>query len=130
MARPKQSEALNEDAPSIDVLLYLALSEEFDTAMPMLGQFVPQELPGTTLTVFAGDIWSAELQRDFRIAVLPAGKMGNTRSASVVSAAIEKLTPANVVVLGIAGSMTPDLEPGDVFIPDSINEYLANSAAV
>lgn len=54
--------------------------------------------------------------------------MGNTRSASLTSALIEKLNPANIVVLGIAGSLVNDMEPGDVFIPDTVNEYMANSA--
>jgi nucleoside phosphorylase len=54
--------------------------------------------------------------------------MGNTRSANVASLLIEKLKPTDVVVVGIAGSLANDMEPGDVFIPDSVNEYLANSA--
>ena len=60
---------------------------------------------------------------------MPAGKMGITRAANAISMAIERLAPANVVILGIAGSMTKDLEPGDVFVPDSVKEYLANAAA-
>jgi nucleoside phosphorylase len=55
--------------------------------------------------------------------------MGNTRSANVASALIGKLNPTDVVVLGIAGSLANDMEPGDVFIPDCVNEYLANSAS-
>ena len=54
--------------------------------------------------------------------------MGITRAANVVSVLIEKLKPTDVVVLGIAGSLSNDMEPGDVFIPDSINEDSANSA--
>lgn len=113
----------------IDILLYVALGEEFDAVMTMLGdEFKSLELSDAALTGFFGIITSPALERDFRIAVFPAGKMGNTRSANVVSLLIEKLRPTDVVVLGIAGSLSNDMEPGDVFIPDSVNEYLANSA--
>jgi nucleoside phosphorylase len=115
--------------PSVDILLYVALNEEFNATMEMLGEgFKPEEQADVALTCFFGSIPSSALGRDFQVAVVPAGKMGNTRSANVVSAMIEKLKPFDVVVLGIAGSLTNDLEPGDVFIPDSVNEYLANSA--
>ncbi len=114
---------------AIDILLYVALSEEFDVVIDMLGSdFKSQEQVGVALTGFFGNIDSPVLNRSFEVAVFPAGKMGNTRSASLTSALIEKLNPANIVVLGIAGSLVNDMEPGDVFIPDTVNEYMANSA--
>ena len=113
----------------VDILLYVALREEFEAVMKMLGDgFQPQELRDVALTGFFGTIASPVLGKDFRVAAFLAGKMGNTRSANVTSALIEKLKPTDVVVLGIAGSLANDMEPGDVFIPDSVNEYLANSA--
>lgn len=114
---------------SLDILLYVALSEEFDSVLEMLGDsFKAQEFSDVALTGFFGTLPAPSLSREFRIAVVPAGKMGNTHSATVASLLIEKLKPADVVVIGIAGSLVNDMEPGDVFIPDSINEYLANSA--
>lgn len=114
---------------SADILMYLALHEEFDSVMAMLGNgFKPKELPNIALTGFFGNIASPVLKRDFRVGVFPAGKMGNTRSANVTSALIDCVNPKDIVVLGIAGSLANDLEPGDVFIPDSVVEYLANSA--
>lgn len=62
--------------------------------------------------------------------LVPAGKIGIARSANVTSAILERFQPRNVVVIGIAGSLSSNLQPGDVFIPDSVNEYLANSATV
>jgi nucleoside phosphorylase len=114
-----------------EVLLYIALGEEFEAIRPVLGpSFVSRELPGITLMGFFGEIHSPVLGRNVRIVVIPAGKMGNTRAATVISTAIDTFKPANVVVLGIAGSLTSDMEPGDVFIPASVKEYLANAAAV
>jgi len=115
----------------IDILLYVALSEEFDVVIEMLGpDFKSQEQIDVALTGFFGKIASPTLNRNFEVAVFAAGKMGNTRSASLTSALIEKLNPANIVVLGIAGSLVNDMEPGDVFIPDTVNEYMANSATL
>lgn len=113
----------------VDILLYVALSEEFDTVTEVLGKgFAPRELDDVAITGYFGTIHSAILGKDIRLAAFPAGKMGNTRSASLASLLIEKFRPRDVVVLGIAGSLSNDMEPGDVFIPDSVNEYLANSA--
>ena len=82
------------------------------------------------LTCFRGSIRSASLDRAFEILVVPAGMMGITRAATVMSAVLSKFDPRSVVVLGIAGSIVDELQPGDVFIPDRVNEYLANAAAV
>ena len=68
--------------------------------------------------------------KKYVVGIVPSGKMGNTRAASVMSAILSTYAVRNVVVLGLAGSISDDLFPGDVFIPDSISEYLANSAAV
>ena len=121
---------MNREAKTTDILLYVAMKEEFDVAMKVIGGgFQPQELSDIAITCFHGEITCEALQRKFRVAIVPAGKMGNTRSANVTSALIEKLKPNDIVVVGIAGSLSNDLHPGDVFIPDSVNEYLANSAA-
>lgn len=114
---------------AVDVLLYIALNEEFESLKKELGDgFLPQELNDAALTVYLGKIHSSVLDRDFSVAVVPAAKMGNTRSATVASVLIEKFKPADVIVLGIAGSLSNDMEPGDVFVPESVNEYLANAA--
>lgn len=113
----------------VDILIYIALSEEFDALMKELGtSFLPREFSDTAITAFLGTIYSPILSKDHRVAIVPAGKMGNTRAATTTSMLIEKLKPADVIVLGIAGSLSNDMEPGDVFVPDSVNEYLANSA--
>ena len=120
---------MSTEVPTVDILLCIALKEEFDAAIQVLGtSFKPKELADVALTGFFGSVPSSVLGKDFQVAVFPSGKMGNTRSANVTSTLIEKLRPADVVVLGIAGSLTNDLEPGDVFIPDSVNEYLANAS--
>jgi nucleoside phosphorylase len=115
--------------PPIDILTYVALSEEFNAMIQDLGEhFEPEEIKDIAITAFIGEVASPALNRSFHLAVVPAGKMGNTRASAVTSAILHELKPRDVVVIGIAGSLTNDLQPGDVLIPDSVNEYLANAA--
>jgi len=117
----------------IDILLYIALSEEFndlcDNLIEELGdRFEWKEDKDINITIFCVSIFSSVLNKDFQVAVIPAGKMGIARAAAVTSSVLARHNISDVVVLGIAGSLSNDLQPGDVFVPDSVNEYLANSA--
>jgi tetratricopeptide (TPR) repeat protein len=115
---------------SIDIVVYIALNEEFAVVIKELSErFKPHELKDIAITVYSGIVQSDILGCKFNIMVVPAGKMGNTRSGNVMSSILARYKPLNVVVIGIAGSLTNDLQPGDVFIPDRVNEYLANSAS-
>jgi nucleoside phosphorylase len=101
----------------VDILLYIALKEEFDVVAKVLGKLESKRLEEAAITLFVCNIFSPVLERDFKVGVIPAGKMGNTRSANVTSLALNKWKPNDVVVIGIAGSLANDLEPADVFIP-------------
>ena len=115
----------------LDLAVYVALGEESET---VLGQFGPNlepcELPNIAMTAFCRRVTAHADGKEYVVGVVPSGKMGNTRAASVMSAILSTFAVRNVVVLGLAGSISDDLFPGDVFIPDTISEYLANSAAV
>lgn len=116
---------------TVDIVLYVALSEEFVVILKELGnEFKSFELSDIALTCFLGPIRSEELHKTFQVLVVPAGKMGITRAANVTSAILSRFQPKDVAVIGIAGSLVDELQPGDVFIPDRVNEYLANSATV
>jgi nucleoside phosphorylase len=114
---------------TVDILLYIALKEEFDVVQQVLGDLEVRKLKDEAVTLFAGSIRSQTLGRDFKVGVVPAGKMGNVRAANITSLVLREWKPNDVVVIGIAGSVSNDLEPGDVFIPDSVVDYLANSAS-
>jgi nucleoside phosphorylase len=125
---------MSADQSDIDVLLYVALSEEFEALMSALeedlgAKIETTELSDLALQVFLVKVPSPVLKKEVRLAIVPAGKMGTTRAATVVSGILGQSRCNNVVVLGIAGSLSDDLQPGDVLIPDSVTEYLANSAA-
>jgi len=114
---------------ALDVAVYVALSEEFATVLEEVGPgFEAVELRDVALTLFRGAIQARGSSTRYNVGIIPAGKMGNTRAANVMSAILSRGDVKNVVVLGIAGTLTDDLQPGDVFIPDSVSEYLANSA--
>jgi len=120
---------------TVDILIYIALSEEFNYLVDdLLGDsdqsFISQEMEDYPLTIFYGNIFCKNQEKYFHTVIIPAGKMGNTRAATVTSAILAKSSVCDVIVLGIAGSLSNDLQPGDVLIPDSVEEYLANSAAI
>ncbi len=126
---------MSSGIPPIDVLLYVALSEEFnhlfDELFNELGYKITwRELDDVAAIVFYCEIFSPILKKNFQLAIAPAGEIGNISAATVISTIIEKSNSydVDVVVLGIAGSLSNDLQPGDVFIPHSVKEYLANSA--
>jgi len=113
---------------STDILIYVALSEEFDAILVELpGKFEPFPLASITLIGYRGEI--ATNSGSYDVVIVPAGKMGNTRSAGIAAVVVAEFKPQTMVVLGIAGSLSGDLQLGDVFLPDSAKEFLANAAA-
>jgi len=126
---------MSSDQLDIDILLYVALAEEFEALSEALTEDLKAdlkviELADLALHVFSVDVPSPALEKTVRLGIVPAGKMGTTRASNVVSAVLDRSDCNTVVVLGIAGSLSDDLQPGDVFIPDNVTEYLANSAAI
>ena len=126
---------MSADQLNIDILLYVALTEEFDALSEALAddlqtEFDFVELKDLALHVFSVNVPSPALGKETKLGIVPAGKMGITRAANVVSAVLDRSNCNDVVVLGIAGSISDDLQPGDVLIPDNVTEYLANSAAI
>jgi nucleoside phosphorylase len=117
-------------APTLDIVVYVALSEEFTHVIDVFGHgFEPREAENTAVTVFSGAVQAKRTALKYTVGIVPSGKMGITRAASVMASVLGVWNVKNIVVLGIAGAITGDLQPGDVFIPDSVSEYLANSAA-
>lgn len=115
----------------LDIAIYVALNEEFQYVVEAMNcKLESHELIDIAITYYTGEIYAKNLNKDISIALVPAGKMGNTRSSNIMSSILDLLRPKNVVVLGIAGSIDNDLYPGNVLIPESVNEYLANAAGV
>lgn len=114
--------------PSPDILVYVALSEEFDFVVAELPvPFEPFQLRSVPLTAYRGEI-TAETTT-YRVVIVPAFRMGPTAAAAIASVIVGEFEPHSMVVLGISGSMSDDLQLGDVFLPASVKEFLANAAA-
>ena len=121
---------LGGSASSVDIIVYVALGEEFSVALKHFGKgFKPDEIADLAVTVYRGTVRTGAPQSSCRVLIVPAGTMGNTRSSGLMSAVLAKNEARNVVALGIAGSIGDDLQLGDVFMPQSVNEYMANAAA-
>lgn len=119
------------DRFSVDIIVYVALGEEFAFALKHFGtDFKPDEIGGVAVTVYRGTIRTPASHSSCTVLIVPAGAMGNTRSSGVMSALLARNEAQNVVALGIAGSIGDDLQPGDVFIPQSVDEYMANASGV
>jgi nucleoside phosphorylase len=113
-----------------DILVYIAMSEELQHVIDTFDiSFTGKELKDLALTPYSAEIPSNNGNKKYNIVLVAAGTMGNTNSAAITSQLIGRYNPANIVVIGIAGSLSDDLSPGDVFIPNRITEYLANTAA-
>src|SRR5439155_7638477 len=82
---------MGPDRIAVDIALYVALSEEFHVVSSELGRgFEAIELDDVALTCFVGSIRSDQLNQSFQVLVVPAGKMGPTRSANVMSAVLAR----------------------------------------
>ena len=126
---------MSADKLDFDILLYVALTEEFEALSEALVDDLKTEpdiveLEDLALQVFSVEVPSPALGKKIKLGIIPSGKMGITSAASVVSAVLVQSNCNYVVVLGIAGSLSNDLQPGDVIIPNIVTEFLANSAAV
>lgn len=115
-----------------DVALYIALNEELKLFIKHFGPPTRiEEASRVAATFYHFEVQSVASDRAWKLVAVSAGAMGKTRSASLTSRMLEIFNPPNLVILGIAGSChTDDLQLGDIFIPNQINDYLALSAAV
>ncbi len=122
---------MEPEAVKVDIALYVALTEEFQSILKELGRnYKSIELKNVAFTCYLVSLPSDHSNRAYTVLVVPAGKMGISRASNVTSAIIDRFLPSDVVVMGIAGSLASELQPGDVFVPDRAVEYLANSATV
>lgn len=114
---------------SIDLILYVALTEEsaelFNLVVGGLKHEVTSiEHPNAALTLYLTEIGER------RIAIVNGGGMGSDKAAAVTGRLQSEWSNADVVVLGIAGAVSSDFLPGDVFVPYSVKGYIENAAAV
>jgi nucleoside phosphorylase len=114
-----------------DIVVYIALSEEYTHIHDLLkDSFESKEFDETESDYWIGTIRAPFSGREYRVVFVIAGEMGPTTASSISSFLIDAFRPSDLVVVGVAGSLSGDLSPGDVFIPSRVVEYMKNSGAI
>lgn len=109
---------------SIDILVLVALEEEFEQLHALLPPF--QALPDHE---HGGCDYFCELGPR-RVIVRLVGGMGTGNAQLVADRAIERWSPFVAVWVGIAAGIHSDVKLADVLVPDQIDGYDANLKAV
>ncbi|RKH95402.1 hypothetical protein [Corallococcus sp. AB038B] len=115
----------------LDFLILLPLDEEFRNVARLLqsGRSPCSRRVGDSYH----DVWVAEEDSFKRGRVLhlcaaaAMGRMGQDESAAFAKAACSYWQPAHVILLGIAGSISPEVNLGDVVIPGEAVGYVVAS---
>lgn len=111
----------------IDLAIYIALSEEFNHVVEILNsQYKSFEYNDISITIFQDKWKERAFNRFYNVFIIPAGTMGNISAGNIITSIMTIYKPQNIVIAGIAGAISADLQIGDVFIPASVNDYLAN----
>lgn len=111
-------------ASIIDYLIVVALDEEVD----YIGRII-EAITGHPLKFEQdGRLYSRELVTtrtgDATVVILAVGRMGEAPVQSAVEDAIRHWQPADMILVGIAGSLEPDsLMVGDVIVPSRVFGY-------
>jgi nucleoside phosphorylase len=106
------------DVSGVDVVILTALPEEHDAVVRALGQGKDRSWRGYSL--HEANVGGTN------VIALPIGGMGNAGSAHAATLAIGIWNPAAILLVGITGGIRasdPDLQLGDVLVPEQIVGY-------
>lgn len=118
---------------SADVAIFTALKEEFAQLKKVLSRraginFISEPDGERAFTYWGGQMATSE--GPLAVVAVCAHQMGPTLASNVATRFIDQFSPRAVVVIGIAGTLSRDLVPGDVLVPSQVTAYFENSAAV
>jgi len=117
-------------ADKIDLVVFVALHEEADHVISTLPSgYEVVEDHELSVTYYRFKILSISEDAEWSVLLVAAGAMGPTRAATITGYIYAKFRPDFIAVLGISGSLDPNVLLGDVVIPKSIKNYLAVGAA-
>lgn len=111
----------------VDVLVITALEEERDAFLSYLDN--PRQMPASTDDVRVYHYSELQaLMSDgtpivYKLALLCVAGMGRVKAASATSDAIRAWTPANVMLVGIAGGIVGEVNLGDILVADQVADY-------
>jgi nucleoside phosphorylase len=114
---------LSDQTRKIPYLIIIPLEEEFESLKERCPVVRFEEENGLFYNVVRlGDSTESAV-------TLVLGAMGNVNAAAKVTEALNRLTPKLVVLIGLAGHLSDDLNLGDLVIADGVNEYMNSSFA-
>jgi nucleoside phosphorylase len=128
-AQPPQAPAPGQ--AQVDLALLIALPEEFRVLIQALGtdyQHVLDASDGSHTYYFQRP--AAQHPQPYRCAAKLVGAMGSLNTGLAAQHLLERLNPATLVMLGIAGGLSADLSLGDVVVATQADDYLAQAKAV
>lgn len=109
--------------PMIDYLILVPMDEEFECARDVWRNVKPNDNVRIGAFDYYRFLYKAE-HGEALVVIAPMGAMGLTWTGLFATQAIEVWKPANVILIGIAGSLVGRRLPlGDVIIPDQVVGY-------
>ncbi len=116
---------------TVDIAIYIALGEEFSYFSDVWPRpSKTEEDAEFSITYHYYRISDHSGEKDWTVVTVSGGAMGQERSAAIATRIITKFSPKIFCILGISGSLDPDFLLGDVIVPTTVQNYLADSAAV
>lgn len=120
--------AAKEGSRDIDIVVYVALAEEFLEFFNLLVRGFRYDLEAEEASLLTVTLYYCNIG-GYKVAIINSGSMGSDRAAGITGHIQSYWPTADSVVIGIAGATSTDLLPGDVFIPSVVKGYMENSAA-
>lgn len=112
----------------IDVAILVALEEEFDELLDLVGktESEPDGVYGGTYFTFAV---AGPTGEPYRCATKLIGNMGPDAAAPPALGLLDKWQPETAIMLGIAAGLSDDVSLGDVVVASQIDAYASNLKA-
>jgi nucleoside phosphorylase len=108
----------------VDLAILFALKEEFNAFFPKIPKGPRVETDRKTGRSFFLFDWKEGDSVPYRCLTTFVGTMGAQDAALVTARILLSYSPANLVLVGIAGALADDVLLGDVVIADEVRDYL------
>lgn len=111
----------------VDLAILFALEEEFEVFFSRIT--APKDRrsdPRTGRAVFLFD-WAVGSTAPYHCLTTFVGKMGSQDALLVTARILLSYSPANLALVGLAGSLADEILIGDVVIADQVTDYLQDA---
>ena len=113
----------------MDLAILVPLQEEFRQLFPRIEHICKSDDDPRTNRSFFTFSLPGKSGHQYECVTTFVGDMGKTEAASLTRKLIDAYSPSTLVLLGIAGSLSPSVRLCDVVVADQINDYLARARA-